>query len=50
VLAAGLPSGALAEGLHATLVTGVTPWGALGVLLAWAAGAGVLAARTLRLS
>jgi ABC-2 type transport system permease protein len=50
VLAAGLPSGALAEGLHATLVTGVTPWGALGVLLAWAAGTGVLAARTLRLS
>ena len=50
VLAAALPSGALAEGLHATLVTGVTSWGALGVLLAWTAGAGVLAARTLRLS
>ena len=45
-----LPSGALAEGLREALVGGSTPWGALGVLLAWAAGAGVLAARTLRLS
>jgi ABC-2 type transport system permease protein len=50
VLAAALPSGALAEGLRTALVLGATPWGALGVLLAWAAGAGVLAARTLRLS
>jgi ABC-2 type transport system permease protein len=50
VLAAALPSGALAEGLHAALVHGATPWRALGVLLAWAAGAGLLAARTLRLS
>ena len=50
VLAAALPSGALAEGLHAALVQGTTPWGSLGVLLAWAAGAGLLAARTLRLS
>jgi ABC-2 type transport system permease protein len=50
VLAAALPSGALAEGLHAALVQGATPWGALGILLAWAAGAGLLAARTLRLS
>ncbi|MGH3915021.1 MAG: ABC transporter permease [Pseudonocardiaceae bacterium] len=50
VLAAALPSGALAEGLHAALVTGATPWGALGVLLAWTVGAGGLAARTLRLS
>jgi ABC-2 type transport system permease protein len=49
-VAAALPSGALAEGLHAALADGVTPWGALGVLVAWAAGAGVLAARTLRLS
>ncbi|MGQ0777980.1 MAG: ABC transporter permease [Pseudonocardiales bacterium] len=50
VIAAALPSGALAEGLHAALVTGAAPWDALGVLLAWAAGAGMLAARTLRLS
>jgi ABC-2 type transport system permease protein len=49
-IAAALPSGALAEGLHTALVQGATPWGALGVLLAWAAGAAVLAARTLRLS
>ncbi|MDQ3760137.1 MAG: ABC transporter permease [Actinomycetota bacterium] len=49
-IAAALPSGALAEGLHAALVGGAIPWGALGVLLAWAAGASVLAARTLRLS
>jgi len=49
-IAAALPSGALAEGLHAALVTGATPWGALGVLLAWATGTGLLAARTLRLS
>ncbi|MGH3937098.1 MAG: ABC transporter permease [Pseudonocardiaceae bacterium] len=50
VIATALPSGALAEGLHTALVTGTAPWGALGVLLAWTAGAGVLAARTLRLS
>ncbi|MGH3931868.1 MAG: ABC transporter permease [Pseudonocardiaceae bacterium] len=50
VIAAALPSGALAEGLHAALVTGAAPWGAVGVLLVWALGAGVLAARTLRLS
>jgi ABC-2 type transport system permease protein len=50
VIAATLPSGALAEGLHTALVHGSTPWGALGVLLAWAAGAGLLATRTLRLS
>ncbi len=50
VLAAALPSGALAEGLHAALVQGATPWAALGILLAWAACAGALAARTLRLS
>ncbi|PZS38351.1 MAG: multidrug ABC transporter permease [Pseudonocardiales bacterium] len=49
-IAAGLPSGALAEGLHTALVQGTTPWGALGVLLAWAAAAALLAARTLRLS
>ncbi len=50
VIAAVLPSGALSEGLHTALVTGTTSWGALGVLLAWAAGAGLLATRTLRLS
>ncbi|MGH3825308.1 MAG: ABC transporter permease [Pseudonocardiaceae bacterium] len=49
-IAAALPSGALAEGLHTALVTGHTPWAALGVLLAWSAAAAVLAARTLRLS
>ncbi len=49
-IAATLPSGALAEGLHTALVAGAAPWGALGLLLAWAVGAGVLAARTLRLS
>jgi ABC-2 type transport system permease protein len=49
-IAAILPSGALAEGLHAALVNGAASWGALGILLAWTAGAGVLAARTLRLS
>ncbi|MDT7595751.1 MAG: type transport system permease protein [Pseudonocardiales bacterium] len=49
-IAAALPSGALAEGLHTALVQGAAPWGALGVLLAWAACAGLLAARTLRLS
>jgi ABC-2 type transport system permease protein len=49
-LATALPSGALAEGLRAALVTGATPWGAVAVLLGWAAAAGLLAARTLRLS
>jgi ABC-2 type transport system permease protein len=49
-IAATLPSGALAEGLRFALLGGATPWGALGVLLAWAAGAGLLATRTLRLS
>lgn len=50
VLAAALPSGALAEGLTAALVGGVGSWSALVVLLAWAAAAGLLGARTLRLS
>ena len=49
-IVSALPSGALAEGLHTALVAGSAPWGALGVLLAWAAGAGLLATRTLRLS
>jgi ABC-2 type transport system permease protein len=49
-LAQALPSGALAEGLRAALVDGVTPWGAVAVLVIWAAAAGALAARTLRLS
>jgi len=44
-----LPAGALAEGLRDVLRDGAgLPLGALGVLLAWAAGAGVLAARTFR--
>ncbi len=50
VLAAALPSGALAEGLTAALVDGAGSWGALAVLLGWAAAAGLLGARTLRLS
>lgn len=50
MLAAALPSGALAEGLTAALVGGAGSWGALAVLLAWAAAASLLAARTLRLS
>lgn len=49
-IAAALPSGALAEGLHAALVDGAAPWAALAILLGWATGAGVLATRTLRLS
>jgi ABC-2 type transport system permease protein len=49
-LAAALPSGALAEGLRTALMTGNTPWGPLGVLLAWAIASAALAARTLRLS
>lgn len=49
-VAAGLPSGALAEGFHAALAGGTADWGALGVLVTWAVGAGALAARTLRLS
>lgn len=49
-LAAVLPSGALAEGLQTALVGGGTAWGALGVLVAWALGAGVVASRTLKLS
>ncbi len=50
VLAAALPSGALAEGLTAALVDGAGSWSALAVLLVWAIAAGLLAARTLRLS
>ncbi|MQA15120.1 MAG: multidrug ABC transporter permease [Pseudonocardiaceae bacterium] len=49
-LAVALPSGALAEGLTAALVGGTASWSALAVLAAWAAAAGLLAARTLRLS
>ena len=49
-IAAALPSGALAEGLRTALVTGITPWAAVGILVAWATAAGILAARTLRLS
>lgn len=49
-IAAVLPSGALAEGLRAALVYGALPGRELGVLVAWAVAAGVLAARTLRLS
>lgn len=45
-----LPSGALAEGLHAALAGGASPWGAIVVLVVWALAAGALAARWLRLS
>jgi len=49
-LAAALPSGALAEGLRVALVEGVAPgWGPVLVLLGWAVGAGLFAARTVRL-
>jgi ABC-2 type transport system permease protein len=44
-----LPAGALSEALREVLRDGHgLPWGALGVLLAWAAVAGTLAARTFR--
>lgn len=44
-----LPAGALAGGLRDVLRDGAAlPWGAVGVLLAWALVAGALAARTFR--
>jgi ABC-2 type transport system permease protein len=44
-----LPAGALSEGLRDVLRDGSgLPWAAVGVLVAWAAAAGVLAARTFR--
>lgn len=49
-VAAVLPSGALAEGLRFALVDGATPgWAPVLVLAGWALGAGLLAARTVRL-
>jgi ABC-2 type transport system permease protein len=49
-VAAVLPSGALAEGLRATLTTGAPPAAsAVLVLLGWTAAAGALAVRTVRL-
>jgi ABC-2 type transport system permease protein len=49
-LAAGLPSGALADGLRATLTTGQSPGAApVLVLLGWTAAATLLAVRTVRL-
>jgi ABC-2 type transport system permease protein len=49
-VAAVLPSGALAEGLRAALVDGAFPGtGPVLVLLAWAAGAGLLSTRLVRL-
>jgi ABC-2 type transport system permease protein len=46
-----LPSGALAEGMRVALIDGAVPgWGVFAVLAAWAAGAGLLATRTTRLS
>lgn len=44
-----LPAGALAEGLREVLRDGAgLPWGALGVLVAWACAVGVAAAATFR--
>jgi ABC-2 type transport system permease protein len=49
-VAAVLPSGALAEGLRATLATGEPPAaGPVLVLLGWTAAAALLAVRTVRL-
>ena len=46
-----LPSGALTEGLQATLAYGHPPgWAVLAVLAAWTVGAGALAVRTVRLT
>jgi len=46
-----LPSGALVEGLHTSLVDGaVSGWGVFVTLLAWGAAAGALATRTTKLS
>lgn len=45
-----IPSGALAEGLHAATVDGTFAWGPAAVLTAWAAAAGALASRTTRLT
>ncbi|OLF19489.1 ABC transporter permease [Actinophytocola xanthii] len=46
-----LPSGALAEGLHATLTAGTAPhWSIVATLLAWTAAASALATRTTKLS
>ncbi|HEX2129963.1 MAG TPA: ABC transporter permease [Actinophytocola sp.] len=46
-----LPSGALADGLHAALADGVTPhWSVFVTLLAWATAATALATRTTKLS
>lgn len=49
-VAEALPSGALAEGLQEALGDGDWPWARLGILVLWAAGGAVCAARTLRLS
>jgi ABC-2 type transport system permease protein len=49
-VAAAMPSGALAEGLRATLATGEPPAaGAVLVLLAWTVAAAAAAVRTVRL-
>lgn len=46
-----LPSGALADGMRAALVDGAVPgWDVFAVLIAWGAGASLLATRTTRLS
>ena len=45
-----LPSGALAEGMRAALVDGHFALGPVAVLAAWAAGAGLVAAKTTRVT
>lgn len=45
-----LPSGALAEGLHAALADGALSWTAVAVLAAWALAATALATRTTKLT
>jgi ABC-2 type transport system permease protein len=46
-----LPSGALAEGMRTALVDGAAPgWPVFAVLVVWGGAAGVLAARTTKLS
>jgi ABC-2 type transport system permease protein len=46
-----LPSGALAEGMRTALVDGAAPgWPVFAVLVVWGGVAGVLAARTTKLS
>ncbi|MGL5864147.1 MAG: ABC transporter permease [Phycicoccus sp.] len=49
-LAGALPSGALGDAVRAALVDGTWAWGALGVLVTWAAVGALLTVRTFRWS